>query len=105
MLFFKHIYLFLLIINNNLFLLIYLFLFFTDFDARDFPTEAKGAEECFEYLNCLIKQYENIDTAGKRKFLVQVILLCATHSSIYLWSNKESLSASQGMFCLMPKYM
>lgn len=76
-------------------------LIFTDYDARDFPTEAKDAEECFEYLNCLIKQYENIDTAGKRKFLVQVILLCATHSSIYFWSSKESLSSSQGMFYLL----
>lgn len=78
----------------------FVLIIFADFDARDFPTEAKGAEECFEYLNCLIKQYESIDTAGKRKFLVQVILLCATHSSIYLWSSKESLSASQGRFCL-----
>lgn len=65
-----------------------------EFGSEDFPFVEKNAEECFRNLNNLLEQYESIDTAGKRKFLVQALLLCATHNSKYFWSSEESISAS-----------
>lgn len=72
----------------------------SDFDSRDFPVEATNAVECFKCLNYLLKQYDNLDTASKRKFLVQVLLLCATHNSKYFWTSEESISSSKGIVFL-----
>ncbi|GIX67678.1 TELO2-interacting protein 2 [Caerostris extrusa] len=68
-----------------------------DYSAEDFPETAENAVKCFSYLYILLKELELMEHSYKRHFIINVLLLCATHSRNHHWSNCNSISSSKGM--------
>ncbi|PRD27521.1 UNVERIFIED_CONTAM: Tti2 [Trichonephila clavipes] len=66
-----------------------------DYSSEDFPETAKNAVECFKYLKILLENLNPHERANKRFFLIDTILLIATHSETYHWSNEDSIQASK----------
>ncbi|GIY38953.1 TELO2-interacting protein 2 [Caerostris darwini] len=66
-----------------------------DYSAEDFPETAENAVKCFSYLHILLKELELMEHSYKRHFIINVLLLCATHSRNHHWSNCSSISSSK----------
>ncbi|XP_055932268.1 TELO2-interacting protein 2-like [Argiope bruennichi] len=66
-----------------------------DYSPEDFPYTAVNAVECFQCLKPLLKEVQSMEHGFKRHFLINVLLLCATHNKTYHWSSSNSITSSE----------
>ncbi|GFR15539.1 hypothetical protein TNCT_277341 [Trichonephila clavata] len=66
-----------------------------DYSRKDFPETAENAVECFKHLKILLEKLSPQERAYRRFFLIDAILLIATHGETYHWSNEDSIQASK----------
>ncbi|CAL1283792.1 unnamed protein product [Larinioides sclopetarius] len=66
-----------------------------DYSSEDFPNTAINAVECFQYLKHLLKEVHSMEHGFKRHFLINVLLLSATHCKAYHWSSNKSISSCE----------